>query len=196
MGTLRKVLLHGLPPALERALVEHATAQLLNFAPFQKKQAENSACLVITTPQKKKDITNPALPILLCEGKKPLRLGGILQDIQQISEEPSLYLDDFRIGAFMFSPSERKLIDEKGRDISLTDRECGILVYLARHLGDIVMRDNLLKDVFRYQDGIDTHTLETHIYRLRQKIELSADNPELLQTAQGGYILTQVEKAA
>jgi DNA-binding response OmpR family regulator len=112
-----------------------------------------------------------------------------LRQAAQIGRQPELYLEDFAIGPFLFSAAERKLMQEGSDDIALTDRECNILAYLARHAGQAVTRDTLLKNVWRYQDGIDTHTLETHIYRLRQKMEQSADDPKILLTAAGGYSL-------
>jgi DNA-binding response OmpR family regulator len=84
---------------------------------------------------------------------------------------------------------------KEGEDIALTDREVDILAYLVRHRQAPVSRDMLLKNVWQYQEGVDTHTLETHIYRLRQKIEASADEPRLLLTVEGGYRLHLPETA-
>jgi DNA-binding response OmpR family regulator len=72
--------------------------------------------------------------------------------------------------------------------VSLTDKEVEILAYLIRRRGATVSRDDLLKDVWRYQAGVDTHTLETHIYRLRQKISgMPALTNALSTDEDGGY---------
>lgn len=131
----------------------------------------------------------PGLPLLALNVEVKQRLGAILRKIYQILEEPSLYLENFTIGAYVFSPQDRLLSLAGTKDISLTDREVDILVYLAKYASAPVSREALLKNVWRYQDGIDTHTLETHIYRLRQKMESVADHPLLLQTTEGGYLL-------
>ena len=104
-------------------------------------------------------------------------------------EDPALYLAPFSLGDFVFNPPERMLTAADDTEVSLTDREVDIIVYLARHAGRAVPRDDLLRNVWRYQEGVDTHTLETHIYRLRQKIERVAETPEILQTKEAGYRL-------
>lgn len=76
-----------------------------------------------------------------------------------------------------------------GREVKLTEKETEILVYLAEHSHDApVRRDDLLAAVWGYGDNIETHTLETHIYRLRQKIEDNPSAPEFLITNDDGYI--------
>ncbi len=92
------------------------------------------------------------------------------------------------LGPFIFSPQEKTLSCD-GQIIPLTDREVDILAYLAKHKGQAVARADLLKNVWKFQPDVDTHTLETHIYRLRQKMEESADAPKILLTADGGYHL-------
>ena len=52
-----------------------------------------------------------------------------------------------------------------------------------------VSRETLLQEVWGYNSGVTTHTLETHIYRLRQKVEKDAASPQILVTEAGGYKL-------
>jgi DNA-binding response OmpR family regulator len=92
----------------------------------------------------------------------------------------------FCLGRFTFRPSEKLLISPAGR-IHLTRKETEILRFLYRHPNVVVTREALLVGVWGYQNGIDTHTLETHVYRLRQKIEADPANARLLTTAIGGY---------
>jgi DNA-binding response OmpR family regulator len=83
------------------------------------------------------------------------------------------------------------MLVEKGgkKKIRLTDKEASILKYLFRAGDRPVARDVLLNEVWGYNAGVTTHTLETHIYRLRQKIEKDPSQAELLITETGGYKL-------
>ncbi|WP_339872488.1 response regulator transcription factor [uncultured Brevundimonas sp.] len=95
----------------------------------------------------------------------------------------------FRIGPYEFRPAGKMMIDEKGRKIRLTEKETSILKYLYRAGAKAVMREELLAEVWGYNAGVTTHTLETHIYRLRQKIEPEPGQARLLLTDTGGYRL-------
>ncbi|WP_339932602.1 response regulator transcription factor [uncultured Brevundimonas sp.] len=95
----------------------------------------------------------------------------------------------FRIGPYEFRPAGKVMIDEKGRKIRLTEKETSILKYLYRAGAKAVMREELLAEVWGYNAGVTTHTLETHIYRLRQKIEPEPGQARLLLTDTGGYRL-------
>jgi DNA-binding response OmpR family regulator len=95
----------------------------------------------------------------------------------------------FHIGPYEFHPAERVLLDEKGRKLRLTDKEASILKYLYRAGAKAVARDELLAEVWGYNAGVTTHTLETHVYRLRQKIETDPGHARLLVTEAGGYRL-------
>lgn len=95
----------------------------------------------------------------------------------------------FRLGPYDFRPSMRLLIDPTQKKIRLTDKETSILRYLYRSGEKPVGREELLREVWGYNSNVTTHTLETHIYRLRQKIEPDAQSPKLLITETGGYRL-------
>jgi len=94
----------------------------------------------------------------------------------------------YRIGPYTFRPSAKLLLDEKSRKIRLTEKETNILKYLYR-CGDTVPRETLLNEVWGYNPAVTTHTLETHIYRLRQKIEVNPSEARILVTESGGYRL-------
>jgi len=96
----------------------------------------------------------------------------------------------FTVGRFSFQPGLKLLVDT-GSDskIRLTEKETAILRYLYRAGKDAVSRDVLLNEVWGYNAAVTTHTLETHIYRLRQKIERDPANASLLVTDKGGYRL-------
>jgi DNA-binding response OmpR family regulator len=78
---------------------------------------------------------------------------------------------------------------ESGKKVRLTDKEAAILKYLYRAGERAVGRDTLLGEVWGYNAGVTTHTLETHVYRLRQKIEKDPSKATILVTDQGGYRL-------
>ncbi len=94
----------------------------------------------------------------------------------------------YRIGPYTFRPSAKLLLDAKSRKIRLTEKETNILKYLYR-VGDTVPRETLLNEVWGYNPAVTTHTLETHIYRLRQKIEENPGDARILVTESGGYRL-------
>jgi DNA-binding response OmpR family regulator len=94
----------------------------------------------------------------------------------------------YRVGPYTFRPSAKVLLDGKGQKIRLTEKETNILKYLHRS-GATVCREALLHEVWGYNPAVTTHTLETHIYRLRQKIERDPAEAQILVTENGGYRL-------
>jgi DNA-binding response OmpR family regulator len=95
----------------------------------------------------------------------------------------------FRIGPYEFRPAAKLLIDARQKKIRLTEKETNILKYLYRSGSKPVTREELLAEVWGYNAGVTTHTLETHVYRLRQKIEPDPAQARLLLTEAGGYRL-------
>lgn len=124
---------------------------------------------------------------------KPVRLGELVETVHRLS----MGLDRGRIihiPGYHILPSQRQLVDiETGVITQLTDKECEIIMFLASHAGKSVDRETLLSAVWGYDSDITTHTLETHIYRLRQKIESASvsgeDAPPVLITDTHGYRL-------
>ena len=94
----------------------------------------------------------------------------------------------YRIGPYTFRPSAKLLLDASQKKIRLTEKETSILKFLYRS-GETVPRETLLHEVWGYNPAVTTHTLETHIYRLRQKIETNPGQARLLVTESGGYRL-------
>ncbi len=123
---------------------------------------------------------------------KPFRLGVLLARLRaQIRQHERSDDAMFTIGPYTFQPAARLLVhnQDSNKKIRLTDKEGAILKYLYR-IGDrTVSRDTLLDEVWGYNAGVTTHTLETHVYRLRQKIEEDPSNARILVTAPGGYRL-------
>src|SRR5918997_6356024 len=99
----------------------------------------------------------------------------------------------FTVGPYMFRPAAKLLLEPaRNRKIRLTDKESNILKFLYRAAGRPVPRQVLLNEVWGYNSAVTTHTLETHIYRLRQKIEPDPSRTRLLLTEGGGYRLDPV----
>ena len=123
---------------------------------------------------------------------KPFRFAVLLARIRAHLRQHEQSEDaTFSIGRFTFKPASKILVEESGGKIRLTEKETSILKYLYRAGERTVTRDVLLSEVWGYNSGVTTHTLETHIYRLRQKIERDPSSAEILVTESGGYKLVQ-----
>ncbi len=121
---------------------------------------------------------------------KPFRYAVLLARIRAHLRQHEASDDAvFQIGTYIFKPSSKHLVSEKGGKLRLTEKETAILKFLYRANASVVTRDVLLREVWGYNANVTTHTLETHIYRLRQKIEKDPANAQLLVTDSGGYKL-------
>jgi DNA-binding response OmpR family regulator len=121
---------------------------------------------------------------------KPFKFAVLLARIRaQLRQHEASEDAVFRIGPYTFRPGAKLLVNEKGSKLKLTEKETAILRYLYRAGQKVVSRDTLLAEVWGYNANVTTHTLETHIYRLRQKIENNPSNARILVTEPGGYKL-------
>jgi DNA-binding response OmpR family regulator len=121
---------------------------------------------------------------------KPFRFSVLLARIRAALRQHDQSEDVvFTIGPYSFQPAAKLLESTDGGKVRLTDKETSILKYLYRQGPKTITRDILLKEVWGYNNRVTTHTLETHIYRLRQKIERDPSNARLLVTEEGGYRL-------
>ena len=121
---------------------------------------------------------------------KPFKFAVLLARIRaQLRQHEQSEDAVFSLGHYTFKPASKVLVDEAGSKVRLTEKETSILKYLYRAGEKVVTRDVLLHEVWGYNAGVTTHTLETHIYRLRQKIERDPSNAEILVTETGGYKL-------
>lgn len=118
--------------------------------------------------------------------KFPVLLARIRAQLRQHEQSEDAV---FNLGPYTFKPASKMLITEDEKKIRLTEKETNILKFLYRAQDGVVARDVLLHEVWGYNAGVTTHTLETHIYRLRQKIEPDPSNARLLVTESGGYRL-------
>ena len=121
---------------------------------------------------------------------KPFRFAVLLARIRlQLRQHDASEDAEFQIGRYTFRPASKNLVDGKGIKLRLTEKEAAILRFLHRAQRQSVPRETLLRDVWGYNANVTTHTLETHIYRLRQKIEDDPAEARLLVTDGGGYKL-------
>ena len=122
--------------------------------------------------------------------RKPFKFSVLLARIHtQLRQHEQSEDASFTLGPYSFQPTMKLLVTEDDRKIRLTEKETNILQFLHRAPTNVVPRETLLQEVWGYSAAITTHTLETHIYRLRQKIELDPRNAVLLITESGGYRL-------
>ena len=119
---------------------------------------------------------------------KPFRFAVLLARMRaQLRQHEQSEDATFTVGPYTFKPGQKLLTDASGQKIRLTEKEAAIIRYLYRAGQKVVTRDVLLEEVWGYNSGVTTHTLETHVYRLRQKIERDPSNAEILVTENGGY---------
>ncbi len=121
---------------------------------------------------------------------KPFKFAVLLARMRaQLRQHEQSEDATFVVGPYTFKPSQKLLLDANGGKVRLTEKEASIIKYLYRTGGKVVSRDTLLEEVWGYNSGVTTHTLETHVYRLRQKIEHDPSNAAILVTESGGYKL-------
>ncbi|AUG54644.1 MULTISPECIES: response regulator transcription factor [Thalassospira] len=122
---------------------------------------------------------------------KPFRLNVLLARIRAHIRQHEQSEDAvFAIGPYSFQPSAKILVETAtDKKIRLTEKETSILKFLFRAGDKPVSRETLLDEVWGYNAGVTTHTLETHVYRLRQKIEKDPSSATILVTEPGGYKL-------
>ena len=118
--------------------------------------------------------------------KFPVLLARIRSQLRQHEQSEDAV---FKLGPYSFRPALKLLVCADDTKIRLTEKETNILKFLYRAPIPVVPRDMMLQEVWGYNAAVTTHTLETHIYRLRQKIEPDPANVQLLLTETGGYRL-------
>jgi DNA-binding response OmpR family regulator len=121
---------------------------------------------------------------------KPFRIAVLLARVRaQLRQFEHTDDASFQIGSYTFQPGKKLLTDDRGNKIPLTEKEAAIIKHLFRADQKTVPRDRLLEQIWGYNASVTTHTLETHVYRLRQKMEQDPGNAKILITEDGGYKL-------
>ena len=125
--------------------------------------------------------------------EKPFRIQFFIKTIDFVLAKISGSSDvSYRIGPFVFFPENKVIKFNDQPDIELTEKEVSILKCLLSHGEESVDREKLLKQVWNYNLGVTTHTLESHIYRLRQKLETDPSIPRLIISEGGGFKINQI----
>ncbi len=123
----------------------------------------------------------------------PFRIGKILDECKKMLRRIHNFPEEIKIENGLFFPEQSRFQKGSGAAVSLTEKECDLLLVLWKAYPEHVSKEQLLAQVWGYQTELETHTLETHIYRLRQKIEDAPAQPKALLTHENGYRLSAVE---
>lgn len=199
------ILLVAADPALRASLAEQLAGegqyavQAEDRLPPPHRIAAEICVTIIAHPDPASDLSGLPAPLALHRPHQPVpdgtlasltlpvRIGELLAELARLTALPR----PIDLGRFRFQPAAKLLIDPTGGEpIRLTEKEAAILDHLAQ-AGTVVDRQTLLSEIWGYNSRVTTHTLETHIYRLRQKIERDPGQAELLVNRDGGYILVR-----
>ena len=124
---------------------------------------------------------------------KPFKLGVLLARLRAHIRQHEMSEDaSFAVGPYVFRPAIKILQrNDGGKDIGLSEKENAILKQLYRAGDTAVSCEVLYTDIWDHSAALMTHTLQTHIYRLRQKIEENPSMPSILLSEHGGYRLAR-----
>jgi hypothetical protein len=140
-------------------------------------------------------LRNAAVPVFMLEKNTRLKVQALLRQVEQMVDDPALFIDEINIGSALFFPAERRIKTGADQEIEMTDKEANILVLLLQRRGQPIARQEFLERVWKYQPDTQTHTVETHIYRLRQKLDGHEGLGGALQTDAGGYYFSLLPAA-
>lgn len=166
---------------------DHETTTGDTIARF--KQASHNTALIFLTDQSDHlteiDCLNQGADDVI---SKPIKAPLVLARIKALNRWRYLHNNNFiKIGPLEFNKETKSLIRLNAPDIKLTEKEAQVLQFLLIHKGKIVSRVDLLHHVWGYNGSAHTHTVETHIYRLRKKIGPALGGNTIIKTEVGGY---------
>lgn len=124
--------------------------------------------------------------------QSPIRIGRLIDQIAHFQrDDAAAHQDVVSFGDYRLDRNQGLFYAGDADDpLRLTEKEVALLVLLYDAKGEAISREILLEKIWQYAENVETHTLETHIYRLRQKIECDPAEPQLLQTSDKGYFLS------
>jgi DNA-binding response OmpR family regulator len=166
------------------SMAAEALKELLPQAGIIIQQHESEADGIVYTPPH----PETQLPSLNFEGLSfPIRFLDVLGLLENLP-----YTQEIKIAHFSLDLREKNLKDNRTNQIQrLTEKECQLLLFFYQQKGREVTKETLLKEIWSYHPDAETHTLETHIYRLRQKIEEDPNVPQILLNCKDGYRVQQ-----
>lgn len=165
------------------ALAQHITHELGVECECSPELREEKAALILTTEKNLSPSNTPLIQLSL-----PIRLAALLSELQEKLAKPDE--KNIVLVGLVFSPRYKTLTRADGEMSALTDKETRLLETLARAGKAGVSKENLLKNVWGIEAELNTHTLETHIYRLRSKIN-DLSGIEMIDAIEGGYRLAE-----
>lgn len=182
-------------------------AQVLRFAPdFSFVETAPDLLLVDENLQRCDELRRkyPSIPLIFLSDenkendmlniyvKKPFSLMSFLDVLRAANNNLDNSVDGYLcFNGYELRPNLREIADIKsGSVVKLTEKEVSILKYLYKNQNGYVSKNDLQRNVWKYSEDVTTHTIETHIYRLRQKVE-QTDGRRLIITDNGGYKLQQ-----
>lgn len=123
--------------------------------------------------------------------KKPIKLSTFLERLKScINIYENSHSGYLHFGHYTLKPIKKEIFNKKTEEtVKLTEKEVAIIKYLYKSQDKIVGKNELLEHVWGYNPDVTTHTIETHIYRLRQKVEHDNVDEQLIITTEGGYRL-------
>jgi two-component system response regulator RegX3 len=115
------------------------------------------------------------------------RVKALLRRAAPETREAGVAGERFEIAGVTLDESAHVATSE-GREIDLTPREFELLACLMRHAGKVLSREQLLRDAWGWEYLVETKTVDTHVKRLRDKLEAAGVDPSLVETVRGyGY---------
>ena len=182
-------------------------AQVLRFAPdFSFVETAPDLLLVDENLQRCDELRRqyPSIPLIFLSDenkendmlniyvKKPFSLMSFLDVLRAANNNLDNSVDGYLcFNGYELRPNMREIADiQSGSVVKLTEKEVSILKYLYKNQNGYVSKNDLQRNVWKYSEDVTTHTIETHIYRLRQKVE-QTDGRRLIVTDNGGYKLQQ-----
>jgi len=178
-------ILAGTPAASQHYLAQMAT--LAGWQALEEEGAGDAAASVRVGKEGQLTISSGGQSVSFTT---PLKAARVIQHLKTLEKAANAIPPLIHLGTYTLKPRDYLLIDAAGQAARLTEKETAILVYLSQQdKGVPIGRQTLLDAVWGYAQGVETHTLETHIYRLRQKIEDDPADPKTLLTVEDGYVL-------
>ncbi len=168
----------------EEAMRQYGFDLLLSDYAFYQQWEQAAPLLQITICGSEEEAKSVAHAMIA-----PFRFGVLLKQIRQYLASHTDAADEYKISDFILRPLQKWLETSDKKKIKLTEKEVHILVLLCQAGDQPLAREELLHQVWGYGEEISTHTVETHIYRLRQKIEKDPTQARLLVTDAQGYRL-------
>ena len=162
-------------------LIFHQDCLKIDFVKKILQESQQIKILVSNNPVKQKDYFNDVIPLPL----KLSELNSIVENLvakKNFNKNSSILLKEYKL-----NKNEKRLVKDKNY-ISLTEKEIQLLELFLSNQNPL-SKNQILEDVWKYSSDADTHTVETHIYRLRKKIKTKFKDENFILNDKNGYLL-------